>query len=158
MASGTADLQRDLGGAIMQSVLGALLTAGYAQRVRLGHRQLRRGDRVTPEVQSELTKSFAGAEQVAQQYPKYADQITAAAKSSFLQGDDWAYGAGVIAILLGAISSSCVSPARKQNGRACATTQPRTRAPACRPSRPPTHDAGADRGSCGHPHSPQMAR
>ena len=30
MASGTADLQRDLGGAIMQSILGALLTAGYA--------------------------------------------------------------------------------------------------------------------------------
>ena len=29
MASGTADLQRDLGGAIMQSILGALLTAGY---------------------------------------------------------------------------------------------------------------------------------
>jgi len=28
MASGTADLQRDLGGAIMQSILGALLTAG----------------------------------------------------------------------------------------------------------------------------------
>src|SRR6185369_5836083 len=30
MASGTADLQRDLGGAIMQSILGAVLTAGYA--------------------------------------------------------------------------------------------------------------------------------
>ena len=30
MASGTADLQRDLGGAIMQSIMGALLTAGYA--------------------------------------------------------------------------------------------------------------------------------
>jgi MFS family permease len=29
MASGTADLQRDLGGAIMQSILGALLTAGF---------------------------------------------------------------------------------------------------------------------------------
>ena len=29
MASGTADLQRDLGGAIMQSIFGALLTAGY---------------------------------------------------------------------------------------------------------------------------------
>ena len=28
MASGTADLQRDLGGAIMQSIFGALLTAG----------------------------------------------------------------------------------------------------------------------------------
>ena len=33
MASGTADLQRDLGGAIMQSLLGALLTAGYAAAV-----------------------------------------------------------------------------------------------------------------------------
>src|SRR5262245_29734964 len=30
MVSGTADLQRDLGGAIMQSIFGALLTAGYA--------------------------------------------------------------------------------------------------------------------------------
>ena len=30
MASGTADLQRDLGGALMTSILGALLTAGYA--------------------------------------------------------------------------------------------------------------------------------
>ena len=30
MASGTADLQRDLGGAVLQSVFGALLTAGYA--------------------------------------------------------------------------------------------------------------------------------
>ena len=33
MASGTADLQRDLGGAIMQSIFGALLTAGYAAAV-----------------------------------------------------------------------------------------------------------------------------
>ena len=32
MASGTADLQRDLGGAIMQSIFGALLAAGYARR------------------------------------------------------------------------------------------------------------------------------
>jgi hypothetical protein len=29
MASGTADLQRDLGGAIVQSIFGTLLTAGY---------------------------------------------------------------------------------------------------------------------------------
>ena len=32
MASGTADLQRDLGGAIMQSIFGALLAAGYRPR------------------------------------------------------------------------------------------------------------------------------
>jgi MFS transporter, DHA2 family, multidrug resistance protein len=39
---------------------------------------------------------------VAKQYPQYADQITAAGKTSFLQGDRWAYTAGIIAILLGA--------------------------------------------------------
>ena len=42
MASATADLQRDLGGAIMQSLLGALLTAGYAARVRLRRSAARR--------------------------------------------------------------------------------------------------------------------
>ena len=40
MASATADLQRDLGGAIMQSILGALLTAGYAAAFANAHRGL----------------------------------------------------------------------------------------------------------------------
>ena len=40
MASGTADLQRDLGGAIMQSILGALLTAGYATAMSAGDLRL----------------------------------------------------------------------------------------------------------------------
>jgi hypothetical protein len=40
MASGTADLQRDLGLAIMQSILGALLTHGQLRRCLWGgHRQ-----------------------------------------------------------------------------------------------------------------------
>jgi MFS family permease len=102
MASGTADLQRDLGGAIMQSILGALLTAGYASAFAAAIGNAKEGSRVTPEIQAELTKSFAGAEQVAQQYPAYAEQIIAAAKSSFLQGDDWAYTAGLVAVLVGA--------------------------------------------------------
>jgi len=100
MASGTADLQRDLGGAIMQSIFGALLTAGYASAA--GAAITASGKNVTDSVSNELTKSFAGAEQVAEQYPQYASQITAAAKTSFLQGDDWAYTAGLVAVLLGA--------------------------------------------------------
>ena len=38
MASGTADLQRDLGGAVMQSIFGALLTAGrhFAGELQIG--------------------------------------------------------------------------------------------------------------------------
>src|SRR4029078_12088328 len=59
-------------------------------------------DAITTTVEGELTKSFAGAEAVAQQYPQYASQITAAAKESFLKGDTWAYSAGLIAVLLGA--------------------------------------------------------
>ena len=100
MASGTADLQRDLGGAIMQSIFGALLTAGYASAASAA---IAASDQdVSDSVQSQLTKSFAGAESIAQQYPQYADTITAAAKSSFLDGDQWAYTAGLVAVVLGA--------------------------------------------------------
>jgi DHA2 family multidrug resistance protein-like MFS transporter len=103
MASGTADLQRDLGGAIMQSILGALLTAGYAAAMVTQIGSAKDASAVTSSVQSQLTKSFASAETIAKQYPQYADAITQAAKESFLQGQDWAYLAGIIAVLVGAI-------------------------------------------------------
>src|SRR6478735_143401 len=86
MASGTADLQRDLGGAIMQSVFGALLTAGYAAAVATTITSS--GDDVTTSVQNQLTKSFSSAADVAQQYPQYATQIIDGAKASFLDGAD----------------------------------------------------------------------
>jgi len=100
MASGTADLQRDLGGAIMQSIFGALLTAGYAAAA--GAEITASGKNVNDSVQNQLTKSFAGAEQVAAQYPQYASQIVAGAKTAFLEGDQWAYTAGLVAVLIGA--------------------------------------------------------
>jgi hypothetical protein len=102
MASGTADLQRDLGGAIMQSILGALLTAGYASAVASTIAAAPNGQQVSDSVEAQLTKSFAGAEAIAQQYPQYASEITAGAKASFLDGADWAYTAGIVAVLLGA--------------------------------------------------------
>ncbi len=102
MASGTADLQRDLGGAIMQSILGALLTAGYASAVAASIAAAPNKEQITDGVASQLTKSFAGAEEIAEQYPQYANQITAGAKESFLDGADWAYTAGIVAIVLGA--------------------------------------------------------
>src|SRR5262245_18417167 len=104
MASGTADLQRDLGGAIMQSILGAWLTAGYAAAVTSAIAAVPASaqSKVTDGVQAQLTSSFAGPEAVAQQYPQYAKPISAAAKPSFLDGADWAYTAGIIAIVLGA--------------------------------------------------------
>ena len=56
MASATADLQRDLGGAIMQSILGALLTAGYAAAAAAAVAST--SAHVTDKIQTELTKSF----------------------------------------------------------------------------------------------------
>lgn len=104
MASGTADLQRDLGGAIMQSIFGALLTAGYAAAFASAiagapsyEQQL-----VTDNIATELEKSFSSAADLSLQYPQYSDQIMAAAKTSFLAGDQEAYLAGIAAILFGA--------------------------------------------------------
>jgi hypothetical protein len=102
MASGTADLQRDLGGAIMQSIFGALLAAGYAAAATAAIAASGQSQQISDSVQSELTKSFDGATAIAAQYPQYAAQITAAAKASFLQGDQWAYLAGIIAVVAGA--------------------------------------------------------
>jgi hypothetical protein len=102
MASGTADLQRDLGGAIMQSILGALLTAGYASAFAKLIAGAPNQSQITDNVQSELTKSFASAANTAEKYPQYSQQIISAAKSSFIDGQHWAYGAGIIAILVGA--------------------------------------------------------
>jgi EmrB/QacA subfamily drug resistance transporter len=115
MASGTADLQRDLGGAIMQSIMGALLTAGYAAAAATAIAAS--GQHVNDSVQNQLTKSFAGAEAVASQHPQYASQITAAAKTSFLKGDQWAYTAGIVAILLGATIVFFLFPRRGREQR-----------------------------------------
>jgi EmrB/QacA subfamily drug resistance transporter len=101
MASGTADLQRDLGGAIMQSILGALLTAGYAAAFAAQISSSPNGSQVSTNVENELTKSFSSAAATAEQYPQYAKQITAAAKTSFIDGADWAYTAGIVAVVLG---------------------------------------------------------
>src|SRR5215218_2535869 len=114
MASGTADLQRDLGGAIMQSILGALLTAGYAAAVAAAIASSPDKEAVSAGVASQLQKSFAGAEDIAEQYPQYSDAIIAGAKESFLDGADWAYAAGIIAVLLGATLVYFLFPKRQE--------------------------------------------
>jgi len=127
MASGTADLQRDLGGAIMQSIFGALLTAGYASAA--GAAIAASGSHVSDNVQSELTKSFASAADTAQRYPpNVQDQIVAAAKASFLHGDQWAYLAGIIAVLLGGVLVWFMFPRREAEQRLLASYESAERA------------------------------
>jgi MFS family permease len=115
MASGTADLQRDLGGAIMQSILGALLTAGYASAFNAAISSSSAD--VTDAVQTELTRSFASAEATAQAHPQHASQIVAAAQKSFTDGQNWAYLAGIIAIAAGFVLVFTMFPERDDEKR-----------------------------------------
>ena len=89
MASGTADLQRDLGGALMTSILGALLAAVPRRWPRRSGRAWKRPRSPTRRRASSRCRS--GAESVAEQYPKYADRITAAAekRSTGTSGPTW---------------------------------------------------------------------
>ncbi|MGN6663733.1 MAG: MFS transporter [Solirubrobacterales bacterium] len=115
MASATADLQRDLGGAVMQSILGALLTAGYASAASAAIAGS--SHQVTQNVENELTRSFSSAATTAERYPEYAHQIVAGAKQSFLHGGDWAYAAGIIAVVLGATLVFLLFPKRDEERR-----------------------------------------
>ena len=128
MASGTADLQRDLGGAIMQSIFGALLTAGYAAAA--GAAIAASGNKaVTSQVESELTKSFSSAADLAKGYPASIQHtIIEGAKTSFLKGDQWAYVAGIIAVLLGAAARVPEVPPRRAGEEAARAIRRRRRA------------------------------
>jgi DHA2 family multidrug resistance protein-like MFS transporter len=118
MASGTSDLQRDLGGAIMQSLLGALLAVGYTKSMAsaVAGAPSTLGSVDATSVAQELEKSFAGATQAAQQYPQYASQMTAAAKTAFLAGADMAYVAGLAAIIGGAALVYFAYPMKAREG------------------------------------------
>ena len=142
MASGTADLQRDLGGAIMQSIFGALLTAGYAAAA--GAAITASGKNVSDDVQSELTKSFSSAADTAQHYPASTqDAIVAAAKTSFLDGDQWAYTAGIVAVLLGAVLVWFMFPKRDDERRLLAEYHAADSAAAPEPAPGKTAEAAA---------------
>jgi hypothetical protein len=98
----------------MQSIFGALLTAGYAAAASAAIAASPEANNVSENVQGELTKSFSSAADTAAQYPQYSSQIVAAAKTSFLQGDQMAYTAGIVAVLLGAALVFFLFPKKEQ--------------------------------------------
>jgi DHA2 family multidrug resistance protein-like MFS transporter len=88
---------------------GRQLVLGGGARVRLDATAFAKqitaspnADQVSSNVEAQLTKSFSSAANTASQYPQYAKQITSAAKTSFVDGANWAYTAGIVAILVGA--------------------------------------------------------
>ena len=111
MASGTADLQRDLGGSIMQSILGAILTAGYAAGV--ASRISASGRTVGDSVTSALERSYSSAAALARTDPANAAQIVSGARASFLSGANWAYAVGALSIVAGAALVATCFPGRR---------------------------------------------
>ena len=102
MASATSDLQRDLGGSIMQALLGAILATGFAAAFARSIAASPQASQISDSVTTALQASFASALHVADQYPQYKDEILAAASHSLVSGALFAYLVGAIAIALGA--------------------------------------------------------
>lgn len=104
-ASATSDLQNDLGGSVMQALLGAVLATGFATAFARLVAASPEAGQVPDSLMVTLQSSFASAANVAQQpeYAAFADQIMQAARESLLEGSLAAYLIGGIAILLGLI-------------------------------------------------------
>ena len=113
MASATTDLQRDLGGSIMQAALGSLLTAGYAAAFSRAITASPEANVVSDQTQTILQQSFSSAVDLADQYPQYATAIIAAAKSSFNAGAHWGFAAGSVFVALGALLVFLAFPGRR---------------------------------------------
>jgi DHA2 family multidrug resistance protein-like MFS transporter len=106
MGSATNDLQRDLGGAIMQSVMGTLLVVRYANSLKesLAGIPEEQRQQVTDQTVALMTSSFAGAEQVASTLPQaQAATLTQWAADAFARGSGLAFAAALIAVGIGMV-------------------------------------------------------
>ena len=120
MGSATNDLQRDLGGAIMQSVMGSLLVVRYSSLITAAF------NTATPQQQSELsgeavtmmTRSYTGAEQVAQSLPGNGPgMLLEAAKQAFTGGSNVAYGFALLAVIAGLAVVAVLYPNKTNEAR-----------------------------------------
>lgn len=116
MASGTGDLQRDLGGSIMQSLLGAILGLGYTAAISqaIAGAPASVASQITSDTADMLKKSFGSAEDIASKYPQYSQAIVDAAKQSFLDGAQWAYASGIAVMVIGVIVTWFFFPRRER--------------------------------------------
>lgn len=116
MGSGTTDLQRDLGAAIMQSLLAVFLTRTYTSSVdrQLAGLPAEERDRIGDQTAALLRESFGGAEQLAASFPAHADAIIRGARDAFIDGSAAAIAAALVAIALGLVVTVVWFPRREQ--------------------------------------------
>ncbi len=104
MGSATTDLQRDLGGAVMQSILGALLALRYSRYFTdaFAHLPAQERARLGEDTAALIKSSFGSAAEVAKLHPGAdAEKIMAGAERAFTAGSDMAIGAALAAVVLG---------------------------------------------------------
>jgi hypothetical protein len=119
----------------MQSIFGALLTAGYASAFTQLIADSPDTDSISDSTQAALTKSFSSATNLAGDYPpQTAESIVAAAQSSFIDGQDWAYVAGLIAVGLGGLLVFFMFPTKQREDQLL--TEYRTQDTAAREAQP----------------------
>lgn len=120
MGSATNDLQRDLGGAIMQSIMGTLLVVKYSSDITSAVQA------ATPQQQSELSasaitlmsQSFTGAQQVAQGLPGNGPTLLMnAAKSAFSDGSNVAYAFALLAVIVGLLLVAFLYPGKQKEAQ-----------------------------------------
>ena len=103
MGSGFLDLTRDLGGAILQAVMGGVLAAAYASNLteQLAGLPASQASQVSTQVSQELTSSYTSAVEVAAHYPAQQQQIVAAAAQAFDSGKSAAIAIALLMTVIG---------------------------------------------------------
>jgi len=116
MGSGMTDLQRDLGAAVMQSILAIFLTRQYTASVDQQLASLPASERsgITEKTASILSESFGGAQVLAEKYPKYGDAIIEGARRAFIEGSAAAIIVALIAVFIGLLITWIGFPHKQQ--------------------------------------------
>jgi len=106
MGSASADLTKDLGGAVFQAILGTLLTIAYADYFTRAFTKLptEQAEKLGRTAAAEIASSYAGARHVAATLPgSDAGQLVAAARDAFTAGKTTAIGFSLGATLIGIV-------------------------------------------------------
>lgn len=117
MGSAFLDLTRDLGGAVLQAIMGAILAGAYAARILADLAGLppAQAAQVSASAANQMASSFEGAAEVAKSYPQAgAEQVVAAASAAFVDGKTSAIGVALLLTLAGLALVLLAYPRRQQ--------------------------------------------
>jgi DHA2 family multidrug resistance protein-like MFS transporter len=117
MGSAMNDLQRDLGGAIMQAIMGSLLVARYAGELGAAFATAPADQQamLTDQAVAQMSSSFAGAESVAASLPQADQQVLIqAAQQAFTSGSNVAFVFALAAVGVGLLLVAVAFPKKEE--------------------------------------------